>query len=218
MGQDKCILVAEDDEDDFFVLRRGFEKAGLPVKLERAWNGEVAFGYLAGDPPFSDRHRYPLPNVILVDIKMPRVDGFDLLRRLQSRPELSFPVIVLSSSLLEADKRMAKGLGAREFVAKPDKADDYRELAIRLHRKWLKDSPPTIAAPRHRAVMVLRNFQTGEFLSVKKAWSPDHAEALNFEDHASALQAARELRLQDVELCQLNKLGDPVFGVRLDLE
>src|SRR3954451_21408163 len=131
MVRQKCILVAEDDEDDFFVLRRGFQKAGLAVKLERAWNGEVALNYLSGEPPFSDRNQHPFPDVLLLDIKMPREDGFDLLRKLQLHPELrSVPVVVLSSSLLQADKQKAKSLGAREFITKPVEANEYRELAL----------------------------------------------------------------------------------------
>ncbi len=98
----KCILVAEDNEEDFLLLLRSFEKAALTHKLVHVCNGKIAWDYLLGQPPFSDRHRHPFPDLLLLDPRMPALDGFELLRLLKSHPELGgLPVVVLSSSLVE---------------------------------------------------------------------------------------------------------------------
>src|SRR2546423_1908513 len=107
MNGQKCILVAEDSEDDLILLRRAFEKAGLSGKIEHAWNGEVALSYLAGEGPFSDREEHPFPDLLLLDLKMPSADGFDVLCKLKSRKGKAPPVVVLSSSELEEDKEKA---------------------------------------------------------------------------------------------------------------
>jgi CheY-like chemotaxis protein len=110
-------------------------------------NGQIALDYLAGKPPFSDRVQYPLPDLLLCDLKMPGTDGLDLLGRLQSIRELkALPVIVLSSSLLESDAQKARGLGAREYLTKPVDINECRELVVGLHRRWLGDG--STSAPK----------------------------------------------------------------------
>src|SRR2546430_4620434 len=151
MNGQKCILVAEDSEDDLFLLRRSFENAGLSPKLEHAWNGEVALDYLAGVPPFSDRDQHPFPDLLLLDIKMPRADGFDVLRQLQSHHEWkTLPVVVFSSTILESDKEKAMSLGASEVVTKPLGMDEYRELVAGLRQRWLEHTAPSGPAPLKR--------------------------------------------------------------------
>ena len=132
MSKYKCILIAEDDENDLFLLRRGFASAGLTHKLIHVRNGEVALNYLTGKQPFSDRDENPFPDLLLLNTRMPCLDGFDLLRIMQSHPELSaLPVVTLSSSVLELEK--AKSLGARESVIKPTYIDEYRDMVLGLH-------------------------------------------------------------------------------------
>jgi len=145
MNKHKCILIAEDDENDLFLLRRGFASAGLTHKLVHVRNGQVALNYLTGKQPFSDRDQNPFPDLLLLDTRMPCVDGFDLLRILQSHPELrALPVVVFSSSLQELER--AKGLGARESLIKPTYIDEYRDIVLGLHQRWLGGAPTT--APR----------------------------------------------------------------------
>ena len=140
----KCILVAEDNEDDFRLLLRGFEKAALTHKLVHVCNGKIAWDYLLGEPPFSDRHQHPFPDLLLLDPRMPALDGFELLRLLKSHPELSrLPVVVLSSSLVDEYKQTAKRLGAREYLIKPMDLDKYRVLALGLHQRWLAKVSPS---------------------------------------------------------------------------
>src|SRR5260221_5304262 len=105
----KCILVAEDNEDDVVLLRLGLQKAGLSNRLSHVGNGEVALDYLAGEPPFSDREKHPFPDLLLLDLKMPRLDGLGLLKLMKAHPELSaLPIVVLSSSLLKEDEQKAR--------------------------------------------------------------------------------------------------------------
>jgi two-component system response regulator len=140
---EKCILIAEDDENDLLLLRVAFQKAGLTHRLEHVPDGQVAFDYLTGNETFSDRAEYPFPDLLLLDLKMPRLNGFDVLRLLRSHPRLSLlPVVVLSSSILEKDIQMAKELGAREYLVKPTFLDDYRKLVLGLHDRWLNATAP----------------------------------------------------------------------------
>lgn len=219
MSGEKCILVAEDDENDVLLLRRSFEKAGLAHKLEHAWNGEVALDYLAGLPPFSNRDEHPFPDLLLLDIKMPRVDGFDLLTLLQSHRELStLPVVVLSSSLLESDKQKALSLGAREVLTKPVDIDAYRDLVLGLRQRWLEGNVSVVPKTRQHMRRVLRNYQTGAFFQSATRWTQKQAEALDFEDYEEASKMARELRLQNIELCHLNADGIPFLGTRIEID
>ena len=148
MNRQKCILVAEDNPDDFVLLRCGFEKAPLTHKLVHVCNGKLAWDYLLGEPPFSDRNQHPLPDLLLLDPKMPGLDGFDLLRLLQSHPELSaLPVVVLSSSLVGSYVQTAKRLGAREYLIKPMSITEYRDMALGLHQRWLGGAIPNFSVP-----------------------------------------------------------------------
>jgi two-component system, response regulator len=138
MNQQKCILVVEDDPTDLFLLRRGFGKAGLAHKLAHVRSVEEALDYLAGVPPFSDRDEYPFADLLLLDLKMPGMNGFELLRQLRDHPELgALPVVVLSNSPLKSDTQLAKSLGAREFLTKPISTVEYRNIVLGLHQRWL---------------------------------------------------------------------------------
>ncbi len=133
-----CVLVADDDPDEIFLLRWAFKRAGLTHELRDLSDGAAIVEYLNGAPPFDDRVRYPFPNLLLVDLKMPRMNGFDVLRWLQSPPHLKHvPAVVLSSSDFEADVQLAGKLGAREFLTKPSDLGDWVTLAQVLHQRWL---------------------------------------------------------------------------------
>jgi CheY-like chemotaxis protein len=132
------ILVAEDDENDVFFLRRALLKAGFGNPLVALCDGQAAVDYLEGVGIYADRKTHPLPGLLLLDLKMPRKSGFEVLAWLNERPELSqFPVVVLSSSVLESDKQKALALGAVEYRVKPSKAQDLVQLIEELHSRWL---------------------------------------------------------------------------------
>ena len=120
MAKLATILLVEDDMHDVELMRLAFEKASIPFALRSVSHGGEAIEYLSGEGNFADREQFPTPSLILLDLKMPRVDGFDVLRWIQTQPpEKMAPVIVLSYSKLESDRRLAQELGARGYMVKP---------------------------------------------------------------------------------------------------
>jgi CheY-like chemotaxis protein len=114
------ILLAEDDPDDAFLARQALLKSGFPHQLVHVPDGEAAINYLSGQSPFTDRSRHPLPNLILLDIKMPRASGLEVLEWLTTQPQLaSIPVIVLTGSVSPEDRLKAQALGIAGYEAKP---------------------------------------------------------------------------------------------------
>jgi CheY-like chemotaxis protein len=120
MKKKSTILVIEDDENDRYLVERTFAKARTLAHLQFATDGEEAIDYLAGNGRFHDRQRFPIPTLVLLDIKMPKVMGFDVLRWLKTKDGLKrLPVIVLSSSDLQPDIDLAYELGANAYLVKP---------------------------------------------------------------------------------------------------
>lgn len=141
MGSTPLILLAEDDANDVFFLRRAFQRAAVKCQIIDVPNGQEAILYLQGIAPYDNRRDYPVPQLLLLDLKMPLVNGFDLLEWLKSRPELAdLPAVVLSSSAHEEDVRRAHSLGARDYHVKPSDLAELTRLARKLAIKWLRDS------------------------------------------------------------------------------
>jgi len=123
------ILLAEDDDNDVFFMRRALQKSGIDFALQVVRDGQQAIDYLNGHGAFSDRGQYPLPTVILVDLKMPFLDGFEVLTWIRTQPSLNgLPVAVLTSSAEERDRRRARELGARAYFVKPPKPETIQEV------------------------------------------------------------------------------------------
>src|ERR1044071_6880751 len=100
------VLIAEDEENDIFLLRRAFRKSGSNLQPVFVRDGQEAVDYLSGSPPFDDRTRHPLPALLLIDLHMPRMDGFDLLAWLTEKG-FQIPAVVLTSSCLQSDVQRA---------------------------------------------------------------------------------------------------------------
>src|SRR5882762_4014941 len=88
-GKRSMILLVEDDPNDALLAQRALQRAGASQEILHLQDGEEAINYLSGKPPFADRTRYPLPSLVLLDLKMPRMSGFDVLTWLQGHPEFS---------------------------------------------------------------------------------------------------------------------------------
>jgi len=132
------ILLAEDDPNDVFLFRRAVQKAGLGSKIVDVRDGREAVQYLSGEPPYANRALFPIPNLLLLDLKMPLMDGFDVLGWMRTRPDLAgLPAVVLSSSTIESDMKKARSLGARDYLIKPSDSSDLVKIVEELHRKWL---------------------------------------------------------------------------------
>lgn len=128
------LLVVEDDPDALFLLKRALLKVGLRTPLQVATDGEEAVSYLSGTGHFSDRERHPLPCLILLDLKLPRKSGFEVLEWMRNQPRLRrIPVIIVTTSGEERDRRRALELGAREYHIKPIDSGGQLRLAKKIH-------------------------------------------------------------------------------------
>lgn len=115
----KNILYAEDDPNDVMIFKMGFGRATLPHTLHVVDDGQAAIDWLSGKDGFEDRKKFPMPEVVIVDLKMPKKNGFDVLQWVRSKPDLeNLPVIVLSSSDDPRDVKRAYSLGATSYFVK----------------------------------------------------------------------------------------------------
>jgi CheY-like chemotaxis protein len=138
MGARNLILLAEDDRNDAFFLRRAFMQAGTSVSIVDVRNGQQAINYLTGEALYSDRALFPLPALVVLDLKMPLIDGFKVLEWFQAHPEISkVPVVILSSSDVQQDIAKARQLGARDYFIKPLDPHDLVSVAKGLTENFL---------------------------------------------------------------------------------
>jgi|ERR1051326_8318 CheY-like chemotaxis protein len=156
MNNWKVILVADDDENDVFFLRRAFTKSGFLHTIIHVSDGQKAIDYLLGTGAYIDRNANPFPDLLLLDLKMPKADGFDVLASLQSLPTLQLPVVVLSTSALAVDIQMAKKLGALDYVVKPADHDEMMKVVLNLHERFLSEAVGRITEPAQPVAMQKR--------------------------------------------------------------
>jgi len=137
MGSQLRILVAEDNPDDVFLLKRGFAKGGVQVPIHFVKDGQEAIDYLQEKPAFADATSTPVPTMLLLDLKMPKLDGFEVLEWIRQQPKLqTMLVVILSSSTLEQDRSRAYALGADGYAVKPSDPSEMIRLAQRLEAYW----------------------------------------------------------------------------------
>lgn len=140
----QTFLLVEDEENDVVFMRMAMKRAGIEGGLQVAEDGEVALNYLKGKGEFADRIRYPLPALILLDLKLPKVMGIDVLKWVRQQPELAVVVvIILTSSQQRADIHQACALGANSYLVKPSSPHDLGELMLLVKRYWLELNQPT---------------------------------------------------------------------------
>ena len=122
MRDHAVILLVEDREDDIVLVRKAFEKAFLPNPIYVVRSGEDAIAYLKGQNQYANREEHPLPDLILLDIHMPRFTGLEFLRWLREKaPDSmrSLPVVIVTASGLAADLNWARALGVQLILLKP---------------------------------------------------------------------------------------------------
>src|SRR6185503_6779520 len=118
------VLIAEDNDDDALIIQRAFRQNGLPRPVQIVHDGSVAIDYLAGNGIYGDRIIYPFPNIVVLDLKMPRVSGFEVLQWLNEHPDYRvIPTIVWSSSADRRDVKHAFCIGAHAYLCKPTSYD-----------------------------------------------------------------------------------------------
>ena len=137
------ILHIEDDPNDVLLLEHACRKANVTCDIQRVADGDEAIAYLRGVDGFANREKFPLPRLILLDLKMPRLNGFDVLEWLRHHDKLrTMPVVVLSSSNHDADLKRAYELGVNSYLIKPVSFDSLVEIVKAIHDYWLTLNTP----------------------------------------------------------------------------
>ena len=132
------ILLAEDDPNDVLLIQRAFQRTHVANPLQVVRDGEEALAYLSGQGAFADRERHPLPVLMLMDLKMPRKSGLEVLEWVRQQPGLKrLPITVLTSSNQSPDINRAYELGANSYLVKPAGFDSLLELVKNLDMYWL---------------------------------------------------------------------------------
>jgi len=132
------ILLVEDDADDALLIQRAFRKAKIVNPIQAVVDGDESVAYLSGAAPYGDRRQFPLPVLILLDLKLPRRSGFEVLEWLRSQPGLKrTPVVVLTSSKETVDVNHAYELGANSYLLKPVTFEALQEMMRTISLYWL---------------------------------------------------------------------------------
>lgn len=134
---DPTLLVIEDARDEAMLVRVAARRAmpGLDVRV--AGDGREGIAYLAGTPPFQDRRSHPLPNLVILDLKMPDVDGFQVLQWIRDQGLGETPVVVLTGSDTDEDRERAASLGARAYYTKPSTLPELSETIREIVESWI---------------------------------------------------------------------------------
>jgi CheY-like chemotaxis protein len=150
MTSNEFILLVDDDENDVLLLQRAFKKAGLSDSLRIVTEGQEATNYLSGRGIYADREKFPLPFLMLLDLKMPGTDGFAVLRWARTEPDLKrLLIVVLTSSNLQSDVDRAYELGANSYLVKPVEFDEIVNMVQRFQAYWaeMNRTPTTPRIP-----------------------------------------------------------------------
>ena len=149
MKEHAVILLVEDLADDIELIRLSFDRLGLENPIHVVRDGEEAIEYLSGAGKYANREEHPLPELILLDLKMPKVDGFEVLQWLRAQDSLrSIPVLVLTSSEQLKDVNRAYELGANSFLVKPLDFQTMSGAVDLIRTYWLKTTRTPESAQR----------------------------------------------------------------------
>lgn len=133
------LLLVEDNPDDVLLIRRALRKLGLLVNLVVLEDGEAAVAYLDGHAGFADRRLHPVPQVVLLDLKLPRRSGHEVLEWIRAQAHLdTTPVVVLTSSNEDEDLLRAYRGRANSYLRKPVAFDALASLVALIHHYWLR--------------------------------------------------------------------------------
>jgi CheY-like chemotaxis protein len=138
MSEQAVFLLVEDSENDAILIRRAFHKGNIINPLQVVSSGDQAIAYLSGEGVFANRAEYPLPDLVLLDLKLPGIDGFEVLRWIRQQPTLkALRVVVLTSSDRIQDVNLAYQLGANSFLVKPVDFERFVEISQALKGYWI---------------------------------------------------------------------------------
>jgi DNA-binding response OmpR family regulator len=132
------LLHVEDDPNDVLLLQRAFRKANAAVTIQAVTDGDKAVNYLSGADEFADREKYPLPSVVLLDLKMPRKSGLEVLAWIRNEKKVRrVVVIIFTSSKHDEDVNRAYDLGANSYLVKPVGFDMLVDVAKMIQQYWI---------------------------------------------------------------------------------
>src|SRR5579883_913103 len=135
MKNSHVILIADDYEDDIFLLKQAFKRAQVPARLQVVRDGKEALAYLQGEGEFADRNTHPFPDLLLLDVNMPQMNGFEVLQWLRGQPRTKRLIVhVLTASSRESDVERAYELGANSYIVKPSRMEELVAMVSGLHQ------------------------------------------------------------------------------------
>jgi CheY-like chemotaxis protein len=137
-SESKNVLFVDDTADERLLFARAGQKAGVRYKLHTVTNGQEAVDYLEGSGAYADRTRFPLPDLLVLDINMPQLDGFETLKWVRAQTTLRFlPVVMFSTSPRPEDIQKAYELAANSYVIKPANLSGLLRIVKMLEIYWL---------------------------------------------------------------------------------
>lgn len=137
-GRPITILLVEDDAAHAEIVRRNLTEFRVANRIVRLEDGQAALDYLRREGPFADPATSPVPDLLLLDLRLPKVDGLEVLRRIKADPALrAIPAIVLTTSATESDLASAYAIGAVSYLVKPIDFDKFRALMDAFGFYWL---------------------------------------------------------------------------------
>jgi CheY-like chemotaxis protein len=138
MSASNLVLQVDDDPSDALLLKQACRRAEVSFQLKTVSDGESAVAYLSGTGSFEDRANHPLPTLVLLDLKMPRMNGFDVLGWVRSHPVFkTMPVVVFTASNQEGDIRRAYEIGANSYLVKPVGIHTLVDMLMIIDKYWL---------------------------------------------------------------------------------
>ncbi|GAB4267374.1 MAG: response regulator [Methylomicrobium sp.] len=138
MSKEAFILLIDDNRMDIELALDAFREARLINHIQTASSGREALDYLFGRSDYGDRDRYPLPDLILLDLKMPGIDGFDVLQQIKTAPLIKrIPVVILTSSREEGDRALSYDIGANSYLVKPVSFSGFIDVIKQIETYWL---------------------------------------------------------------------------------
>ena len=205
-GEWNKMLVAEDQDDEIEILKIAFSRVHFHVPVHFVRDGEEAVAYLSGEGKFADRHKYPLPNLLLLDLNMPLRNGFEVLEWLRLQPGLRrLAVVVFSSSVLLDDVNRAFDVGASSYLVKPTDFAELVETVRCLEAYWLRlnrnaELESSVRDMRAEMRVLLRNAESGRYFQGYQRWTGDSGTALDFETSERAVHCALDMKLRQFDV------------------
>jgi CheY-like chemotaxis protein len=144
------ILLVEDDENDATLVKMAFEKNEILNPVQWVTDGLEAIAYLNGEGTYANREAFPFPEVLILDLKMPRMNGLELLAWIREHPEFRvIPTIIMSSSRQDTDVEKAYNLGANTYMIKPSSFEELARMVKLAHEYWASSVKPKMKRGRH---------------------------------------------------------------------